>query len=83
MKTVRMTINPGDTIGRIDTNRVDATTEKALLKQQAEDEVELMLDAAKFTLNFLNELKCLWKPFVIGSKVSVVRRGLRKHCSKS
>jgi putative transcriptional regulator len=49
MKTVRMTINPGDTIGRIDTKRVDATTEKALLKQQTEDEVELMLDAAKFT----------------------------------
>jgi len=49
MKTVRMTINSGDTVGRIDTKRVDATTEKALLKQQAEDEVESMLDAAKFT----------------------------------
>ncbi len=44
-----MTINSGDTVGRIDTKRVDATTEKALLKQQAEDEVESMLDAAKFT----------------------------------
>ena len=47
MKIVRMIINLGDTVGLIETKRVDATTENALVKQLAENEVESMLDAAK------------------------------------
>jgi putative transcriptional regulator len=35
-------------IGRIDTAKLDATTEEAIAGQMAEDEHEAMLDAAKF-----------------------------------
>ena len=52
MKTVRVTIDPtvpaSLAIGRIDTARVDATTEEEIATQQAADEAEAMQDAAKF-----------------------------------
>lgn len=52
MKTVRMTIDPrgpaSKVRGRIDTARVDATTEKDIARHKASDEAEAMLDAAKF-----------------------------------
>ncbi|MFZ3042782.1 MAG: helix-turn-helix domain-containing protein [Thiobacillus sp.] len=52
MKTVRVIIDPGVpaslAIGRIDTARVDATTEEEIATQQAADEAEAMQDAAKF-----------------------------------
>lgn len=52
MKTVRMTIDSRGTkskpIGRIDHQRVDATTESEIAQQQADDEAEAILDAAKF-----------------------------------
>ncbi len=52
MKTVRVTIDPAVpaslAIGRIDTARVDATTEGEITAQQATDEAEAMQDAAKF-----------------------------------
>ena len=52
MKTVRRTINPAIPAslasGRIDSARVDATTEKDIALQQAADEAEAMQDAAKF-----------------------------------
>lgn len=52
MKTVRVTIDPAVPAaldkGRIDTARVDATTEKNIALQQAADEVEAMRDAARF-----------------------------------
>jgi putative transcriptional regulator len=52
MKTVRMKIelnNPNaKSVGRIDSERVDATTEVAIAQQQAEDDANAMLDAAKF-----------------------------------
>lgn len=52
MKTVKMKISLSDLnrpdIGRIDTAKVDATTEEAIAVQMAEDEHEAMLDAAKF-----------------------------------
>jgi putative transcriptional regulator len=52
MKTQRMTIDPlpasSNTLGRIDTLRVDATTEEEIAHQQATDESEAMQDAAKF-----------------------------------
>jgi len=52
MKTVRVTINPADPtsldLGRIDTARVDATTEEDIAAHQAADEADAMQDAAKF-----------------------------------
>lgn len=52
MKTVRMKIelnNPNaNSVGRIDSERVDATTEVVITQHQAEDDANAMLDAAKF-----------------------------------
>lgn len=52
MKTVRMTIDANNTAtkpdGRFDAARVDATSEADIAKQQAADEVDAILDAAKF-----------------------------------
>jgi putative transcriptional regulator len=52
MKTVSMKINPSIpaslTVGRIDMARVDATTDADISNHQAIDEVDAMLDAAKF-----------------------------------
>lgn len=52
MKTVSMKIDPSIqaslAVGRIDIARVDATTEADIAKHQAADEVDAMLDAAKF-----------------------------------
>ena len=52
MKTVRMRIDtaaPAARVkGRIDRARVDATSEKDIVLQQAADEVEAMRDAARF-----------------------------------
>lgn len=52
MKSVHVTVNPSVTsvfsLGRIDRERVDATTEEQVLKQQAVDDAEAMQDAAKF-----------------------------------
>ncbi len=48
MKTVRMKIDSAGQAGRIDTKRVDATTEAEIAAQQAMDELDAMQDAAKF-----------------------------------
>ena len=52
MKIVRMTIDPeahdDPARGRIDTDRVDATTEKEIAQQKAADEAAAVRDAAKF-----------------------------------
>ncbi len=52
MKTVRMKIdvlNPtGKTSGRIDPQRVDATTEADIARHKEADDADAMLDAAKF-----------------------------------
>jgi putative transcriptional regulator len=52
MKTVRMKIelnNPNaKSVSRIDSERVDATTEVVIAQHQAEDDANAMLDAAKF-----------------------------------
>lgn len=48
MKTVRVTIDAHSKNGRIDSTRVDATTENDIVQQMAKDETEAMLDAAKF-----------------------------------
>jgi putative transcriptional regulator len=52
MKTARMKINPAVptslAVGRIDSARVDATTEQDIAAHQAADEAEALQDAAKF-----------------------------------
>lgn len=52
MKTVRMTIDVqksnAKSVGRIDPRRVDATTDADVARQQAADDADAMLDAAKF-----------------------------------
>ena len=50
MNTVRVTIDPASplALGRVDTARVDATTEKDIALHKAKDEMQAMQDAAKF-----------------------------------
>jgi len=51
MKTVKLRIDSGSlasVTGRVDWDRVDATTQADLTRQQAEDDAQAMLDAAKF-----------------------------------
>ena len=52
MKTARMKINPAVpaslAVGRIDSARVDATTEQDIAAHQAADDAEALQDAAKF-----------------------------------
>lgn len=52
MKSVRMTIDvtgpAAQPVGRIDATRVDATTEEDLMRHQAQDDADAMMDAAKF-----------------------------------
>ena len=49
MNTVRIKVDPASPKkGRIDTKRVDATTEDEILAQQAADEVQTRQDAARF-----------------------------------
>jgi putative transcriptional regulator len=52
MKTVRVTIDPNVpaslAVGRIDPDRVDATSEEGIAVHKAADEAEAMQDAAKF-----------------------------------
>lgn len=52
MKTVSMKIDiqspSAKPVGRIDANRVDATTEADITQHQAEDDAAAMLDSAKF-----------------------------------
>ncbi|MCK9607358.1 MAG: helix-turn-helix domain-containing protein [Methylomonas sp.] len=49
MKTVRLTIESDSEAGRIDTARVDATTEAEIARQIVLDETNAMLDSARFT----------------------------------
>jgi len=52
MKTVRMKVDlqslNADPVGRVDVKRVDATTEADIAAHQAEDDLNAMLDSAKF-----------------------------------
>ena len=52
MKTVRMTIDPTDAAtlagGRIDSARIDGTTEKDIARHKRADDAGAMQDAAKF-----------------------------------
>jgi putative transcriptional regulator len=50
MKTVRMKIEPNTTqrVGRVNTTKLDATTETQIAAHAAEDDAAAMQDAAKF-----------------------------------
>lgn len=49
MKIVRIKIDPASPVkGRIDSTRVDATTEEEIFAQQAADEAQARQDAARF-----------------------------------
>jgi len=52
MKTIRVNFDPDNTEslpeGRVDFNRLDATTERDIAKQQQRDETDSLLVAAKF-----------------------------------
>ena len=52
MKTVRVTIDPADAAslarGRIDSARIDGTTEKDIARHKRADDAGAMQDAAKF-----------------------------------
>ena len=60
MKIVRMKIDPADPAtmarGRIDEARVDATTEADIARHIAEDEAEVMQDAARYTRRIRSRL---------------------------
>ena len=59
MKTVRMKIDvlspTGKSTGRIDPQRVDATTEADIARHKAADDADAMLDAAKALLKILDK----------------------------
>ncbi len=60
MKTVHLTVNPIDLdsskVGRIDFARVDATTEKDIAAQQANDDLETMQEVSRFVLRVRKRL---------------------------
>jgi putative transcriptional regulator len=61
MKTVRVKIDPAIAatmaLGRVDTARVDATTQEDIVLQEAADEAESMQDAAKFARGSQSRMK--------------------------
>ncbi|MBU0500087.1 MAG: helix-turn-helix domain-containing protein [Gammaproteobacteria bacterium] len=75
MKTVRMTIDPNDSasmsIGRINAERVDATTEVDISRQKAADEAEATLDAAKFARRVRRRLGFSQAEFAVRIDVSL------------
>ena len=79
MKRQRMTIDPSlappHVFGRIDTLRVDATTEEEIAHQQAKDEAEAMQDAAKFARRVRKRLGLTQAEFslCIGVSIDTIR----------
>jgi putative transcriptional regulator len=75
MKKQRMTIDPiiasSLALGRIDTDRVDATTEEEIAHQKAADKVEAMQDAAKFARRVRKRLGLTQIEFSLCINVSV------------
>jgi putative transcriptional regulator len=58
-------------LGRIDTARVDATTEEDIAKQEAADEAESMQDAAKFARKVRRRLGLSQAEFSLRINVSL------------
>ncbi len=75
MKTVRMTIDPEvpDSLayGRINTDRVDATTEQDIAEHKAEDELDAMQDAARFARRVRKRLGFSQAEFAVRIDVSL------------
>jgi putative transcriptional regulator len=75
MKTVRVKIDPAIAatmaLGRIDTARVDATTQEDIAKQEAADEAESMQDAAKFARKVRRRLGLSQAEFSLRINVSL------------
>lgn len=79
MKTISVTIDPDRpesmAKGRIDADRVDTTTERDLALQQAADDAEAMLEAAKFACRVRRRLGLSQSEFAqrIGVSVETIR----------
>ena len=75
MKKHRMTIDPSivslASRGRIDPDRVDATTEEDIARQKADDDKEAMLDAAKYARRIRKRLGLTQAEFSLRIGVSV------------
>lgn len=75
MKTVKIKIShpsvKSGRVGRVDTARVDATTEEEIQAHIAEDEKEAMLDAAKFARRVRKRLGLSQTEFSARIEVSV------------
>ena len=72
MKSVRMRIDPtSPSQGRIDSGRVDATTERMIAAQQVADDVQARQDAAKFARRVRKRLGLSQTEFSVRIKVSV------------
>jgi len=75
MKIQRMTIDPSIAyslaLGRIDTDRVDATTEEEIAHQKAADKAEAIQDAARFARRVRKRLGLTQAEFSLRIGVSV------------
>ena len=72
MKTVHMRIDPvSPSPGRIDLQRVDATTEAELVVQQAADDAQARQDAARFARKVRKRLGLSQTEFSVRIDVSV------------
>jgi putative transcriptional regulator len=75
MKKHRMTFDPSIVslapLGRIDPNRVDATTEEEIARQKIADDKEAMLDAAKYARRIRKRLGLTQAEFSLRIGVSV------------
>ena len=75
MKTVRMTIDvhrsESQTVGRIDPQRVDATTQADISMQKSADEADAMIDAAKFARRVRRRLGFSQAEFALRIDVSL------------
>lgn len=74
MKTVRMKIEPATgrtSLGRIDTARVDATTDADISAHSAQDEALAMQDAAKFARRVRRRLGFSQAEFALRIDVSL------------
>jgi putative transcriptional regulator len=75
MKKHRMTIDPSigslSSLGRIDRDRVDATTEEEIARQKAADDKEAMQDAARYARRIRKRLGLTQAEFSLRIGVSV------------
>jgi hypothetical protein len=97
MKTVHMKIEPNTPsakrVGRVNTSKLDATTETQTAQHVTEDDAAAMQDAAKFArrvrrrlgfsqAEFATRMMCRWKPSATGNRVSAAQLELPRRCLK-